>query len=244
MIVTVENSREGVEMQKIKMTKGKYVIVDDGDYENLKALGQWQPSQSGNTFYAIMSKHLGGKTKGGYDRKTTVRMHRVIMGDIPKGLVVDHINRNGLDNRRANLRIVSKNQNQWNRSVTKGRKYKGVSKQARYNGFIANITCDGVEHYLGAYETEEDAALAYNIKAKELFGEHAMLNKVRINKVVPAKYVPQWNELKKKIKCVETNAIFKSVNECAEKLNINRTSISSVLTGRRMTAGGKTFIYL
>ena len=99
--------------------------------------------------------------------------------ETPDGYVTDHINGNKLDNLKSNLRVTTDKLNRLNAGKrcdnTSG--YKGVWK--RKNGrWQAEIKLDGKKYSLGTYETKEESAMAYNIKAKELFGEHARLNSV------------------------------------------------------------------
>ena len=119
----------------------------------------------------------------GWDRhaKKQVALHRVML-DAPKGMVVDHINRNGLDNRRSNLRLCTHKENMQNRRANSKNStgYKGVRLTKSGKKYIARVCqkLDGktVEHYLGTYDTPEEAARAYDAKAIELFGEYASLN--------------------------------------------------------------------
>jgi hypothetical protein len=104
-------------------------------------------------------------------------LHRWIMtqehGPIPIGMVVDHINGNTRDNRRSNLRIVSRSVNGQNKSVT-DENMRGLSREGSV--WRASIRCQGVQYRLGSFSTQLEAAEAYNRKAKELFGEQARLN--------------------------------------------------------------------
>jgi hypothetical protein len=104
-------------------------------------------------------------------------MHRFLVYDVPDGYVVDHINRNRLDNRRENLRIITSLQNSFNRKKPKNSKntYKGVRKMGG-GKFKAVISKDGKIHEIKGCETEKDAALAYDMMAEELFGEYAGKN--------------------------------------------------------------------
>ena len=104
-------------------------------------------------------------------------MHRVIM-DAPKGMHVDHINGNGLDNRRENLRLCTNSQNHMNRKTHRdsSSKYKGVSWNKRNSKWQAYIGSGIKRKNLGYFASESDAAKAYDIKAKECFGEFARLN--------------------------------------------------------------------
>lgn len=142
-------------MPLIPLTQGKYAIVDDSDYA---LLNQWK------WYY-----------RSGYAVRTSenIRMHRFIL-NAPKGFEVDHINGNGLDNRRCNIRIVTKQQNQWNRGPYKCNKtgFKGVSRLSSGN-FQAAIRKDKKLVYLGFFSDPSDASLAYCKAAAELHGEFA-----------------------------------------------------------------------
>ena len=108
-------------------------------------------------------------------------MHRLIMDPIPDGMQVDHVNHNGLDNRKKNLRICTSQQNTWNAQKPKlnresSSQYKGVSWYKRYNKWVARGTHDGKRITLGYYNCEKEAARAYDAAAKKYFGEYAHLN--------------------------------------------------------------------
>jgi HNH endonuclease/AP2 domain len=92
----------------------------------------------------------------------------------PAGLEIDHKNRNPLDNRLSNLRLVTKSQNQWNRDADRRNAsgFKGVSKHACGNRWAAEIKAHGKRHRLGLFKTPEEAAAAYQRAAAELHGEY------------------------------------------------------------------------
>jgi len=104
-------------------------------------------------------------------------MHRLIM-NAPEGLVVDHIDRNGLNNRKCNLRLCTKAQNVQNSRPRRNRssKYKGVFWNKLNKKWSASIHKGDKRIYLGGFDDEIEAALAYDRKAAELFGEFAYLN--------------------------------------------------------------------
>lgn len=105
-----------------------------------------------------------------------ITMHGLIM-PAPDGQFVDHINGNGLDNRRENLRLVTHQQNSFNQKHHGGSsKFKGVSIDRSSGSWRAYITVDGKRKHLGRHGTELDAAKAYDMAAKEFFGEYAKLN--------------------------------------------------------------------
>lgn len=159
----------------IELTQGYVALVDEGDIEVLSRY-RWKILKASGKLYACRSRKLPGK------KHVTLLMHRAIL-DAPKGLNVDHRNGNGLDNRRCNLRLATDAENQRNRGVAFGTsRFKGVhwnKPRKIWHSQIANgEICGGNHHirFLGYYEKEEDAALAYDRKAIELFGEFACLN--------------------------------------------------------------------
>lgn len=156
-------------MKYIQLTQGKQAKVSDEDYEELS---QWkwyykaQPDSNGG-YAARNTAYVRGKSR------TTIKMHRQLLSPEPR-FEVDHINGDKLDNRRENLRVVTKSQNQWNRKKQKGSsQYKGVYWNKRCNKWFAQIQYKGKFHYLGLHEDEKDAALAYQEAAHRLFKEYA-----------------------------------------------------------------------
>jgi hypothetical protein len=154
-------------MKEIKLTQGKFAIVDNEDYEYLNQF-KWYAYKHRNTFYA---------------KYKSIRMHRLIL-NIPQGLYVDHINHNGLDNRKENLRICTNQQNLHNslKSYNNKSGFKGVfpliikHKSKIYYYWRVEISCNNKKYYLGTYKTKEIAALAYNEAAIKFHGEFACLN--------------------------------------------------------------------
>jgi hypothetical protein len=151
--------------KEIQLTGGEIVLVDDRDYESLS---QWKWSLF-KGYPARCRKRLGVNR--------FVSMHREIV-DPPKGVEVDHINGNKLDNRRENLRLSTRSQNQINQGLTRKNTsgYKGVTFHRVLNKWQSQIGIDGKTLYLGLYATPEEAARAYDAKARELFGGFARLN--------------------------------------------------------------------
>lgn len=152
--------------KEIELTKGKFALVDDGDYEMLMKWC-WYFTSTG---YAA--------NKGGVDRGRIVYMHRYIV-DCPEGMVVDHIDGDKLNNHRGNLRIVTASQNLMNtKRLRKGAKsvFKGVSAASTKGKWRAYIKAYGKYEHLGHFNTEEEAAIAYDAAALKYFGEYASLN--------------------------------------------------------------------
>jgi len=166
--------RWGYPFRKIQLTRGQYAIVDPERYEEL-AKYKWHVSWSRGGKYAVRPVR---SKKGGKYRQTIVRMHRVIIG-AREGEIVDHINHNGLDDRIANLRIATPRQNNWNtrkRRCNCSSKYKGVHWSREMRKWRARIKFNGRTILIGDYDDERAAARAYDVKARELFGEFAWLN--------------------------------------------------------------------
>ena len=152
-------------MKEIKLTRGLVALVDDEDYEFLSQR-HWYAAKRKKTYYARTDKMVNWKT-------TKTYMHRLIL-NTPKGMQTDHIDHNGLNNQRHNIRICTNTQNRRNVSSHGRSKYLGVSFNGKH--IRAQITIGDKYIHLGYFKTEEDAARAHDIKAKELFGEFANLN--------------------------------------------------------------------
>lgn len=153
-------------MKYIKLTQGKYTIVDDEDFVELSRY-KWQH----NAKYASRSINVNGEIIKEY-------MHRRIM-KAPNGQNIDHKNRNRLDNRKENLRFATVSQNKANGVKTRGTsKYKGVCWNKISFRWQAGIVHEGKSFYLGLFKDEERAARAYNVAARQYFGEFANPNTI------------------------------------------------------------------
>lgn len=152
--------------------RNRKIVVDDNMFIELSKY-KWYSTTSG---YAQRYIYVG---KG---VSISEFMHRRIMGAKGRNQYVDHINGNKSDNRRENLRLVSPHQSVTNvpkRNIKNPTsKYKGVSQSNSSGKWRSRIISNGKEHLLGLYMTQEDAAIAYNRAARELFGEYALLNKI------------------------------------------------------------------
>jgi hypothetical protein len=149
----------------IPLTQGRYAIADAEDYERISR-HRWCLSRSGKRLYAQRRS-----------RGRTIRMHQFIMKP-PGGMLVDHINGNGLDNRRCNLRICSRLENSRNRRVNPNTVtgYKGLYRSRRTGRYYAQIFFEGHCHRIGSFDTAVEAARAYDRRAIECFGPFACLN--------------------------------------------------------------------
>ncbi len=146
--------------KQIALTQGKFAIVDDEDYERIKSQ-KWNYSS------------------GGYAVSPLGRMHRVIL-NCSIGFEIDHINRDKLDNRKENLRVCSRHENNANKGKYKNNKsgYKGVDFYPPLGKYRAQLKRMGIKMHIGYYKTAIEAAKAYDKKAVEIFGEFASINGV------------------------------------------------------------------
>lgn len=154
-------------MREIALSRGMVALVDDEEYESL-SIHRWHATRGASTFYAarnVRSPH-GSRT---------VLMHRSILCASAPGLEVDHANGDGLDNRRENLRLATRSQNNHNRTAYKTNKYglKGVSWHRKTQRWRAQIGIGGLRKHIGYYSSPAEAHVAYCAAAKELHGEFA-----------------------------------------------------------------------
>ncbi len=154
--------------KRLIFPSGHYALVDDADYAHLRQF-RWHRSTNG---YAMGSVKRSGQ-------RQKVYMHRYLM-DAQPGDIVDHIDGNKLNNTRANLRIVSNAQNQWNRRPqANATGYKGVTWHKRKQKYHARIQVNGQRYSLGYFDTARAAAEAYNAAAKLHFGEYRRCTPLR-----------------------------------------------------------------
>lgn len=181
------------------------IIIDTEDWDKVKEY-RWSLGANGRGAYPYAHANIP-HPDGGYrklqpqyrtpqKRYTMIKIHQLIMGKPPKGLVTDHIEHNGLDNRKENLRFVTRSQNQRNTKAFKKSRYgaatsqyKGVSWCNTKGDWQVRIYDRGKNLNLGSYDCEHEAALAYNKKAIEIWdAEYVLLN------VVPQKYLAENNK--------------------------------------------------
>jgi hypothetical protein len=166
----------------IVLNDGQCAEVDDEDFRWLGAYGTWSFYKRGGYAYTRVRISPGN----GPGCVKHVAMHRAIAihhGIIPDdpNVIVDHINRDRLDNQKSNFRAADQTQNSANRSkqsVKATSQYKGVSYDKNRNQYRAYIRVDGKMVHLGYHKDEKVAARKYNAAAKEAFGDFAHLNEV------------------------------------------------------------------
>lgn len=144
---------------QIPLTQGEFAVVDPEDFERISAM-KWHAVRANKKCYA---------------KRDRTYMHHEIMGFPEKGFVIDHINGNGLDNRKSNLRFATFSQNASN-SVS-NRRYRCVFSAPR-NTFVVRIAHDSQQHYGGVFKNISQAACAANALLSKLHGPHARLNDV------------------------------------------------------------------
>lgn len=162
-----ENNKQGECMKEIQLTQGQKAIVDDEDFEGLMKFrwyATFQPRHNG--YYAVR-----------WEEGKTIRMHRQIIS-AHLGQCVDHKNQDSLDNRRENLRFCSNSQNMANQGLYQNNSsgLKGVDWHASRQKWRSYIRFKRKKIYLGSFDVKQDAADAYDAKARELFGEFAWTN--------------------------------------------------------------------
>jgi len=156
-------------MKEIKLKDGYFVKVDDADFEWL------------SQFKWILHKQTNGLLRCiRYENQKTISMSRAIMGVNDSKILVDHKDHDPLNNQRSNLRLCTKQQNNFNKLPAKNSssKYLGVSWDKENKKWVSCIMFNRKHIKIGRFINEEDAAIAYNKKAAELFGEFANLNRV------------------------------------------------------------------
>lgn len=225
-------------MKIIIINSGKHgahqCLVDDEDYTFLLGY-KWWLSKNRYTYYAVCRV---GKSK--------MKMHRLILNCHDKD-VVDHKDGNGLNNQRINLRICTKQENNFNTKKKRknpSSKYKGLHfSGGKYN---VELRKDYKKIYIGRFDNEIAAALAYNEAATKHFGEFAFLNKIDESLTQGIK-IERSKRAKPMLQMTSSGEIIKtwdSVNEASQSLSISQGNLSSAARGERNTCGGYKWKYL
>lgn len=161
-------------MKEIKLTQNKTALVSDQDFDYLTKF-RWYTVRRSKTYYARTNiQCLGGK-------RTAIYMHQLILDCISgyndeSNLEPDHEDRNGLNNQRYNLRMVTHRMNMHNKQAYGESKYRGVSWHKPSNKWRSGVKTKGKNKHLGYFDNEISAAKAYDKAAKEIYGSKALLN--------------------------------------------------------------------
>ncbi len=157
-------------MKQIRLTKGKHALVDDEDFDRINQF-KWCASKSNahrEIYYAV---------RGTYTKEKVISrsMHREILGLTDGKIEVDHIDGNGLNNQRVNLRLSDSRHNSFNRGANRNNTsgIKGVSWNKEMSKWVAQITIDGRQTYLGLFDDKHEAGEAYLQAAIKHHGEFA-----------------------------------------------------------------------
>lgn len=161
-------------MKKIYLSKEKFALVDDEDFEWLSKWNWYATERNGN-WYATREVNLSIIP---IRKRQRIYMHDEIMGTKSEQPEIDHKNNNGLDNRKENLRHATRVQNSINSRKRKNTtsKYKGVFYNKGKKGWDARISLNGVQKFLGRFQNEKEAARKYDEYATVDFGEFAKTN--------------------------------------------------------------------
>lgn len=156
-------------MKLIPLTHQKFAMVDDIDFEELSKY-RWAAHRHKNgVWYA--ERTVSGKV---------ILMHRYILNP-PDGMLVDHKDRDGLNNQRTNIRLATRGQNNANRRAaitSQTSKFLGVAFEKDRQKWTARIRKNGIGYRLGSFQSEREAAMAYNSAAVKFHGEFANLNQL------------------------------------------------------------------
>lgn len=162
----------------IPLTQGKFAVIDDADAHLLAPYKSWYYHKNKNAKTGYAYATIPGSWRKGKGCKI-MALHRLIMGGTA---LIDHLDRDGLNNRRSNLRFASQSQNMHNNGLQKNNTLgvKGIHYNHRCprKPWRARIMVNGKMHSLGGYSTKEEAALAYNQAASRLVGTEVVLNQI------------------------------------------------------------------
>lgn len=158
-------------VKTIKLSRGYYALVDDDFQDEFGGLGWFAIKITDTRVYAARW------SRGGLKNRKLIYMHRYVLGK-PTERDVDHIDGNGLNNQRGNLRWASRSDNQANKGISKQNTsgYKGVTWNKRLKKWQASISRENQTRYISVHKNIEDAARAYDRECLRVHGEFAVLN--------------------------------------------------------------------
>jgi AP2 domain/HNH endonuclease len=163
-------SRNGQMPKQVPLTQGKFALVSDQVYEQVSQF-KWYAQHYRNSWYAAR----GVTTPRG---RSMLTLHRFILGVTDPKIHVDHVDGDGLNCTDENIRLATPEQNKHNQGKQKNNTsgYKGVSWHKQDKKWVCYLYSKGKHLFLGLYDDPEEAARAYDKKAKELQGAFARLN--------------------------------------------------------------------
>lgn len=151
---------------RVIKVKNHNILLDEEDYSFISRF-KWHIKKDKNTYYAYTNIYIANKN-------TSVSIHRLLTQ--LRNCTIDHKNRNGLDNRKENLRFCTAKQNSYNRVRKNKFGFRGVYLPKRSKTFYFQIQKDGKKIHSGGYKTAKDAAIAYDKINRELHGEFGIRN--------------------------------------------------------------------
>jgi hypothetical protein len=157
-------------MKELKLTKGYVAIVDDEDFE-IVSQWHWSATKCCDKVYARRTQRYGNK-------KVQVYLHRYLMNIhlCDKTVFCDHKDRDTMNNQKSNLRVCTAAENQRNKTKKRNGMHKYMGVSANHKRFSASLSLNGKRVYIGTYDTQEEAAIAYNKKKIEVHGDFVNLN--------------------------------------------------------------------
>jgi hypothetical protein len=171
-------------VKKITLTQGKFALIDDEDFERVNQYKWYVNGNRASRTIQIGYKDPTKPKNSSNQKKTHIMMHRFIL-NVSKNQEIDHKDGNGFNNQKSNLRACTSSQNKFNRKKRVSSIYKGIEyvlsykhgkKYAREKPWMARTQMNGKRFFIGYYHTPIEAAKAYDLKARELFGEFAKTN--------------------------------------------------------------------
>lgn len=158
---------------RIPLNHGKWTLIDADDLPRVAPF-RWYAVRDDDRWFAKRGVNLGPMEGR---RICSIYLHHVILA-VPPGTWVTHLNRDTLDNRKANLRIITRHEAQGRRRLSRNNTsgYRGVSYHKATGKWRANIRKAGMKQSLGYFATPEEAARAYDVAAQEEWGDLALLN--------------------------------------------------------------------